>query len=74
MTLDDVAVELATSRAQAYALVRRGELRALKLGGRGVWRVERTELEAFIAEAYDRTRAHVDPSWSAQEEPDSDDP
>ncbi len=32
LTLDQVADELATSRAQVYALVRSGELPAIKIG------------------------------------------
>ena len=52
LTLDGVGEVLSVSRSQAYALVRRGELRAIKVGGRGVWRVKRAELEAFIATAY----------------------
>lgn len=43
------------SRTQAYALVRSGELRAIKVGGRGQWRIELTEVDAFIARAYDET-------------------
>ena len=56
LTLDGVGEVLSVSRSQAHALVRRGELRAIKVGGRGVWRVERAELEAFIAAAYAATR------------------
>ena len=38
LTLNDVAEELSASRAQAYALVRHGDLPAIKVGGRkGVW-------------------------------------
>lgn len=48
LTLDDVAAELAISRSQTYALVRGGDLPALKIGGRGQWRVERTDLETYI--------------------------
>ena len=40
------------SGAQVYALVRRGELKAIKIGGRGQWRVEASELEAYIERAY----------------------
>jgi excisionase family DNA binding protein len=40
LTLADVAEVLNTSVAQVYALVRRGELPAIKIGGRGQWRVE----------------------------------
>lgn len=59
LTLPDVAEILNTSLAQVTALVRRGELRALKLGGRGQWRVESSELEAFIQRMYDRTQAQL---------------
>ena len=57
LTLADVAETLNISSAQAYALVRSGELRAIKVGGRGQWRVETSELEAYIARAYEQTAA-----------------
>lgn len=60
LTLDQVAEELATSHSQVYAMVRRGELRGIKLGGRGQWRVERAVLEQYIAEAYEATAAFID--------------
>jgi|1186.fasta_scaffold05246_4 excisionase family DNA binding protein len=59
LTLADVAEVLNTSQAQVYALVRRGELRAIKIGGRGQWRVETTELEAFIERMYAQTDAET---------------
>ena len=59
LTLADVAEILNTSLAQVTALVRREELRALKLGGRGQWRVETTELEAFIERMYAETQEHL---------------
>ncbi len=52
LQLADVAEILNISNAQVYALVRRGELRAIKIGGRGQWRVEASELEAYIQRAY----------------------
>ena len=52
LTLPDVSEVLNISGAQMYALVRRGELRAIKIGGRGQWRVEASELEAYIQRAY----------------------
>jgi excisionase family DNA binding protein len=57
LTLADVSETLNISSAQAYALVRSGELRAIKVGGRGQWRVEATELEDYIQRAYDKTAA-----------------
>jgi len=59
LQLADVAEILNTSGAQVYALVRRGELPAIKIGGRGQWRVEATELEAYIERAYEKTREFV---------------
>jgi excisionase family DNA binding protein len=51
LTLSEVAVVLAVSRWQVYALVRTGALRAVKIGGRGVWRVEGCALEHYISSA-----------------------
>jgi excisionase family DNA binding protein len=59
LTLADVAEILNTSLAQVTALVRREELRALKLGGRGQWRIEVSELEAFIERMYAETQQHL---------------
>lgn len=59
LTLADVAEILNTSSAQVYALVRRDELRAIKIGGRGQWRVEVNELESYIERAYAQTREFV---------------
>jgi len=60
LTLTDVAEVLNTSSAQVYALVRRGDLVAIKIGGRGQWRVEATELEAYIQRMYAEARTFID--------------
>jgi excisionase family DNA binding protein len=60
LTLADVAEVLNTSSAQVYALVRRGELPAIKIGGRGQWRVESAQLEEFIQRMYADTKAFVE--------------
>jgi hypothetical protein len=44
LQLTDVAEILDISMSQVLALVRRGDVRAVKIGGRGQWRVEDTEL------------------------------
>ena len=59
LTLADVAEVLNTSSAQVYALVRRGDLMAIKIGGRGQWRVETSQLEAYIERLYKETQAFV---------------
>lgn len=51
-TLNDVREVLSISSTQAYALVRSGELRAIRVGGRGQWRVENSELDAYIQRSY----------------------
>jgi excisionase family DNA binding protein len=59
LQLADVAEVLNISAAQVYALVRSGELPAIKIGGRGQWRVEASELESYIARMYEETRTFV---------------
>jgi excisionase family DNA binding protein len=58
LTLADTAEVLNISASQAYALVRSGELPAIKIGGSGHWRVERDVLERYIAGKYEETRRH----------------
>jgi len=59
LQLADVAEVLNISAAQVYALVRSGELRAIKIGGRGQWRVEASELEGYIERMYAETAEFV---------------
>jgi len=59
LTLADVAEVLSVSASQAYALVRGGELRAIKVGGRGQWRIEQAELDRFIAARYEETEKFI---------------
>src|SRR5215217_5287429 len=54
-TLEDVATILNVRVAQVYALVRSGELPAVKLGGRGVWRVDRLQIESYIERMHEQT-------------------
>jgi len=67
--LTEVSEILDISAAQAYALVRSGDLPAIKVGGRGQWRVETVELEAYIQRMYSETRDLV----STRSEPGQDD-
>lgn len=61
LTLNQVSEELNTSMAQCYALVRSGALRAIKIGGRGQWRVGRDDLDlnAYVEQAYRDTREFI---------------
>lgn len=60
LTLADVSEILNISDRQTYALVRRGELPAIRIGGRGQWRVEAEALERYIEEQYTATRSYID--------------
>jgi excisionase family DNA binding protein len=59
LQLSDVSEVLNISDSQTYSLVRSGDLPAIKIGGRGQWRVEASELENFIARMYAETRDFV---------------
>jgi excisionase family DNA binding protein len=59
LLLADVAEILNTSQAQVYALVRRGELVAMKMGGRGQWRVQASDLEDYIARMYEEAKDFI---------------
>lgn len=68
LKLEDVQQILNISSQQAYALVRSGELPAIQVGGRGMWRVESSELEAYIERQYAAAR---DKASQAQSELDA---
>jgi excisionase family DNA binding protein len=59
LLLSEVAAELSVTDSQVYHLVRSGELPAIKIGGRGQWRVERSKLEEYIEAKYTETAAWV---------------
>jgi excisionase family DNA binding protein len=71
--LSDVSEILNISSTQAYALVRSGELAAIKVGGRGQWRVETSELENYIQRMYSETKTFVaaHPFGGPADSPDS---
>ena len=60
LTRAQVAEELNISMALAYALIRRAELRAAKIGGRGTWPIGREDLEEYIERTYAETESWVD--------------
>ena len=60
-TIADVAKYLSVSEAQVYSLVRSGQLPAVKLGGRGVWRIDRQRLDDYIERLHEKTKA-----WTEQ--------
>ncbi|MCZ4149514.1 DNA-binding protein [Escherichia coli] len=59
LRLEDVAEELNVKLPQVRALVKSGELPAIQIGGRGMWRVERVALENYIQERYAQAREDI---------------
>jgi excisionase family DNA binding protein len=55
----EVAGVLNVTVSQVYTLMRSGELPALKIGRKGVWRVSREALEAYLTERTDEARART---------------
>lgn len=58
LTIADTAEVLNISVNQVYALVRSGELPAIKIGASGQWRIETAMLEGFIEARYEEARRH----------------
>ena len=59
LTRKQVAEELNISMAQTYALLRRGDLRAARIGARGDYRIGRDDLEAYIERTYAETERWI---------------
>jgi excisionase family DNA binding protein len=59
LLMSDVAEQLNVSMSQVYHMVRSGELPAIKIGGRGQWRIERVKLEEYIERKYQETAEWV---------------
>ena len=70
LTLADLADVLNVSATQAYALVRRGDIRAIKVGGRGQWRIEAAEVERYIQSQYAEVAREIHGSATARGESD----
>lgn len=56
LTLADVAEILNVSVAEVKAAVDSAELPAIRVGPRGPWRIERSELETYIQARYEHAR------------------
>jgi excisionase family DNA binding protein len=55
----DVARVLNVTVTQVYTLMRSGDLPALKIGKKGVWRVSRDTLEAYLADLEAEARSRT---------------
>jgi excisionase family DNA binding protein len=75
MLMSEVADELSVSLSQVYHMVRSGELPAIKVGGRGQWRIERDRLEQYIERKYAETADWVkqNPLTGREDELDAND-
>lgn len=59
LTLAQVADELNVKQSLVQGLIRTGELRAFQVGGRGLWRIGRQDVEDYIDQAYRRTAERI---------------
>ena len=59
LTIEQTAEELNVSQTQIRAMLRSGELHGFQVGGRGLWRVGRVDLESYIEAAYEQTAARI---------------
>jgi excisionase family DNA binding protein len=58
-TIEQVAQELNVGTPLIRGMLRTGELRGIQVGGRGVWRIGRADVEAYIDQAYLRTAEKI---------------
>jgi excisionase family DNA binding protein len=59
MTPDEVADLLRVTVSQVYTLMRSGQLPAVKIGRRGIWRVSPASLAAYVAGLESQARART---------------
>ena len=59
LTIEQAAEELNVKTSLIRGLIKTGELRALQVGSRGMWRVGRRDVENYIADAYRRTAERI---------------
>ncbi|MBE4720126.1 helix-turn-helix domain-containing protein [Pseudarthrobacter sp. AB1] len=59
LTIEQAAEELNVKQSLIRGLIKTGELRAIQIGGRGLWRTARQDLEDYVAEAYQRTAESI---------------
>ena len=59
LTPTHAAEEMNVQPNRIHAMIKAGELRAFQVGGRGLWRIGRQDLEDYTAEAYRRTGERI---------------
>ena len=59
LTISQAAEELAVGAPTIRQLIKTGELRALQIGGRGIWRIGSQDLEDYIEQTYRDTAERI---------------
>lgn len=59
LTIAQVADELNVKQSLVQGLIRSSELRAFQVGGRGLWRIGRQDIEDYIERAYRCTAERI---------------
>ena len=68
LTIADVSEQLQLSSQAVRALIRSGDLPAIQVGARKLWRIEDQALEDYIQRQLASTRAMVAAGWGEDEE------
>lgn len=59
LTVEQAAGELNVKSSLIRGLIKTGELRAIQIGGRGLWRIGRQDIEDYVTNAYRRTSERI---------------
>lgn len=58
-TIADVADMLKVSHGAVRNLINNGELKAIQIGGRGLWRIEESAMEEYIKGQYSQSEEKI---------------
>lgn len=58
-TIADVSEMLKVSQSVVRNLINSGELKAIQIGGRGLWRIEESAVENFIQSQYSQSQEKI---------------
>ena len=58
-TIADVADMLKVSQGAVRNLINNGDLRAIQIGGRGLWRIEEAAMEEYIKGQYAQSKEKI---------------
>jgi excisionase family DNA binding protein len=59
LTIEQAAEELNVKASLIRSLIRTGELAAIQIGPRGLWRIGLQDLEGYISDAYRRAAERI---------------